>query len=121
MYDIVFISFNEPTANDNYRKLASSVLTLDNFIHRVDGVRGIHLAHIEAAKLATTKMFWVVDADAEILPTFKFKIKLDPSEEDIVHVQSLCLFKDSRKVELFFEDFDKSSNSGIVWDIKTVV
>jgi hypothetical protein len=86
MYDIVFISFNEPTANENYRKLASSVLTLDNLIHRVDGVSGIHLAHIEAAKLATTKMFWVVDADAEILPTFKFKIKLDPSEEDIVHV-----------------------------------
>lgn len=86
MYDVVFISFNEPTADINYGILARSILKLNNFIHRVDGVKGIHLAHIAAAKLATTKMFWVVDADAEVLPTFKFKIKLDPSEEDIVHV-----------------------------------
>lgn len=86
MYDVVFISFNEPTADINYGILARSILKLNNFIHRVDGVKGIHLAHIAAAKFATTKMFWVVDADAEVLPTFKFKIKLDPSEEDIVHV-----------------------------------
>ena len=31
-------------------------------------------------------MFYVVDADAVILPTFRFNLKLDPSEEDIVHV-----------------------------------
>lgn len=86
MYDIVFISFNEPDADSRYFKLLKKALKLTNGIHRVHGVNGIHQAHIAAAKLVRTKMFWVVDADAEILPTFKFKIKLDPSEEDIVHV-----------------------------------
>ena len=35
---------------------------------RVHGIKGIHQAHIEAAKVAKTNMFWVVDADARILP-----------------------------------------------------
>jgi len=86
MYDIVFISFNEPTADNRYSILLKQILTLSNAIYRVHGVSGIHQAHIEAAKLVRTKMFWVVDADAEMLPDFKFDIKLDPSEEDIVHV-----------------------------------
>lgn len=69
-FDIVFISYNEPNADENYQNL------LKNFPHakRVDGVTGIHQAHIAAAKLATTGMFWVVDADAVIDPEFKFEI-----------------------------------------------
>jgi hypothetical protein len=86
MYDIVFISFNEPSADTSYSDLVKRVLKLPNAIYRVHGVSGIHQAHIEAAKLVHTKMFWVVDADAEILSDFKFNIKLDSSEEDIVHV-----------------------------------
>lgn len=86
MYDIVFISFNEPNADRGYLDLLKNIVELDNSVHRIHGVKGIHQAHIEAAKVAKTKMFWVVDADARILPNFKFNIKLDPSEEDIVHV-----------------------------------
>jgi hypothetical protein len=86
MYDIVFISFNEPNAGSSYVKLAKKVLKLNSNLYRVHGVNGIHQAHIAAAKLVSTNMFWVVDADADILPNFKFDIKLDPSEEDIVHV-----------------------------------
>lgn len=86
MYDIVFISFNEPTADRGYLDLLKNIVELDNCVHRIHGVKGIHQAHIEAAKVAKTNMFWVVDADARILPNFKFDIKLDPSEEDIVHV-----------------------------------
>jgi hypothetical protein len=86
MYDIVFISFNEPDADACYFKLLKRLLKLKNGIYRVHGVKGIHQAHIVAAKLVHTKMFWVIDADADILPNFKFDIKLDPSEEDIVHV-----------------------------------
>jgi hypothetical protein len=86
MYDIVFISFNEPTADRGYLDLLKNTVELDNCVYRIHGVKGIHLAHIEAAKVAKTNMFWVVDADARILPNFKFNIKLDPSEEDIVHV-----------------------------------
>ena len=86
MYDIVFISFNEPNADKDFFKFLKQIVNLKNSIYRVHGVNGIHQAHIEAAKLAKTNMFWVVDADAKILPDFKFSINLDASEEDIVHV-----------------------------------
>ena len=86
MYDIVFISFNEPNADKDFFKFLKQIVNLKNSIYRVHGVNGIHQAHIEAAKLAKTNMFWVVDADAKILPVFKFSINLDASEEDIVHV-----------------------------------
>jgi len=84
MYDIVYISYNEKTANIGFIQLTT--LNLRNNIFRVHGVKGIHQAHIEAAKMVTTPMFYVVDADATILPSFRFNLKLDPSEEDIVHV-----------------------------------
>jgi hypothetical protein len=86
MYDIVFISYKEKSANSNFLKLLSHTLPQNNRIFRIQDIEGIHLAHIEAAKQVTTPMFYVVDADAKLLPSFKFDIKLDPSEEDIVHV-----------------------------------
>ena len=63
MYDIVFISYQEPNADENYNKL----LKRFPLAKRVHGVKGIHQAHIEAAKKACTKMFYVVDGDALIL------------------------------------------------------
>lgn len=84
MYDIVFISYNEPRFQSNYMELVTRFP-----FHRVvlvTGVKGIHQAHIAAASKVNTPMFYVVDADAKLLPDFKFNIKLDPSEEDIVHV-----------------------------------
>jgi hypothetical protein len=86
MYDIVFLSFNEPNADNLYFQFLKKIVNIPNQIHRIHGVKGIHQAHIEAAKQVTTSMFYVVDADADLLPSFKFDIKLDPSEEDIVHV-----------------------------------
>ena len=67
-YDIVFISSNEPNADQNYNLLKQ------RYPHakRVHGVKGIHQAHIAAANLCDTEMFWVVDGDAEILDTFDF-------------------------------------------------
>ena len=84
-YDIVFISYNEPNADANYAKL------VDKFPNakRVHGVKGIHQAHIEAAKLCTTDMFWVVDADAEIVDDFKFDYYIpyfDFYSKETVHV-----------------------------------
>jgi len=84
MYNIAFISYNELQSTSKYIDLVTSFPY--HRIVRVNGVKGIHRAHIEAAKQVNTKMFWVVDADAKILPGFKFDIKLDTSEEDIVHV-----------------------------------
>ena len=73
-YDIVFISYNEPTADENFAKL----LTRFPRAKRIHGVTGIHQAHIAAAKHATTDMFWVVDADAIIDNGFNFDFEYIP-------------------------------------------
>lgn len=84
MYDIAFISYGEPQATTRYIELISAFPT--RRVYRVANIKGIHQAHVEAAKQANTNMFYVVDADAKVLPSFKFDLRLDPSEEDIVHV-----------------------------------
>lgn len=86
MYDIVFISYNEPKASIKFLELVSNPFLVNRSIIHVHGVTGIQHAHVEAAKQVSTKMFYVVDSDAEILPNFRFNLKLDPSEENIVHV-----------------------------------
>lgn len=82
MYDIVFISYQEPNADKNYNRLKSRFPTAK----RVHGVKGIHQAHIAAAKKSFTKMFWVVDADAEILNDFDFNYEVDDYNLETVHV-----------------------------------
>lgn len=84
-YDIVFISKDEEHADENYKRL------LERFprAKRVAGVAGIHQAHIKAASLCSTEMFWVVDADAEIIPKFNFDYYVpcyDPDGRKTVHV-----------------------------------
>lgn len=82
MYDIVFISYNESNADSAYETLK----TRFHNTKRVDGVKGIHQAHIAAAKKAFTKMFWAVDADAVILDDFDFSYLAPKHQEDHVHV-----------------------------------
>jgi hypothetical protein len=82
MYDIVFISYDEINADDNYVRLKERF----PLAKRVHGVDGIHNAHIAAAKKAFTKMFWVVDADAIILDDFNFDYKVTKWDLDVVHV-----------------------------------
>lgn len=81
-YDMIFISYNEPNAEKNYLSLKSRFPRLK----RVHGVKGIHNAHKEAAKLSTTPMFWVIDGDAEIVDDFDFSLLLPHYDRDIVHV-----------------------------------
>jgi hypothetical protein len=85
MYDIVFISYKEADSSNRYIDDIVMKFPLHK-THWVRGVTGIHNAHKEAASRVYSKMFYVVDADARLIPSFKFDIKLDPSEEDIVHV-----------------------------------
>jgi hypothetical protein len=82
MYDIIFISYNEPDADDNFANLKERF----PLAKRVNGVNGIHQAHIVAAKKAMTKMFWVVDADAVILNSFDFSYEVSEWDLDVVHV-----------------------------------
>lgn len=82
MYDIVFISYQEPNADENFAALKKRFPTAK----RVHGVKGIHQAHIAGAKLCFTKMFWIVDGDAQILDNFDFSYKVDKWDLDVVHV-----------------------------------
>ena len=82
MYDIIFISYNEPNADENFARLKERF----SLAKRVHGVKGIHQAHIAAAKKAFTKMLWVVDADAIVLDDFKFDYVVSEWDLDVVHV-----------------------------------
>ena len=82
MFDIIFISYNEPNAESNLFKLKERF----PLVKHVHGVTGIHQAHIAAAKRSFTPMFWVVDADAVVLDTFNFNYEVTKEEHDIVHV-----------------------------------
>lgn len=73
-FDIVFLSYDEKNADENYQILKQRFPR----IKRIHGVKGIHNAHIEAAKIADTEMFFVVDADASILDDFRFEIDQIP-------------------------------------------
>ena len=73
-YDIFFISYNESNAEKNYQHLVKRFPRAK----RIDGIAGIHNAHIFAATLSTTEMFWVVDADALITKKFNFEFNYVP-------------------------------------------
>lgn len=73
-YDVVFIANGEPNAEENFNRL-KQVVSDKNTLHRVDNVKGIYEAHLAAANLAKTKMFYVVDADAYIVDGFHFDDK----------------------------------------------
>lgn len=81
-YDIVFISYNEPNADENYSKLKQRYPDAK----RVHKVKGIHQAHIAAAKLTSTPMFWVVDGDAQIVEDFNFDHIVTKHLLETVHV-----------------------------------
>ncbi len=82
MYDIVFISYKELNADENWEVLKSRFPTAK----RIHGVKGIHQAHIAAAKKCFTKMFWIVDADAIIMDDFDFSYEVPEHQLDHVHV-----------------------------------
>ena len=82
MYDIVFISYREPNADESFSKLKERFPR----VKRVHGVKGIHQAHIAAAKKCFTKMIWIVDADALIVDDFNFDYVVPEHQLDHVYV-----------------------------------
>ena len=92
MFDIIFLSYNEPKAAERFEKLQQRVSELATIskrkprIHWVRDVDGIFNAHQEASKFAESKMFWVVDGDADIVEDFDFSYLPDVYDEDVVHV-----------------------------------
>jgi len=81
-YDIVFISYNEPNADENYQRLVNRFPRAK----RVHGVKGIHQAHIKAAEISSTEYFWVVDGDSIIVEDFVFEHHIMPREKNYVFV-----------------------------------
>ena len=81
-FDIVFMSYNELNADENFKNLT---IKFPNAV-RVHGVKGIHQAHMAAAKLVSTDMFWVVDGDAQIVESFNFDYVVPKHDFDTVHV-----------------------------------
>jgi hypothetical protein len=71
MYDIIFLSYNEAKADENWETLKARFPRAQ----RVHGVKGIVSAHQAAAAKCDTKWFWVVDADNVVDPNFDFTFK----------------------------------------------
>lgn len=80
--DIIFISYKEPNAEENWQKLKSRFA----LAKRIHNVEGIHQAHIAAAEKSITNMFWVIDGDAQIVDDFNFNYRVDRQSMDVVHV-----------------------------------
>jgi len=92
MFDIIFISYHEPNAPDRFIKLQQRVNELATVsarkpnIYWVKDVEGIFAAHQAAATNAQSRMFWVVDGDADVLDSFDFSYMPDVYDEEVVHV-----------------------------------
>lgn len=73
MFDVFFISFGERCAEAHW-KIVQERAPHAKWIANVIGIRK---AHIKAAQQSKTEYFWVVDADNELLPEFKFNLSID--------------------------------------------
>jgi hypothetical protein len=92
VYDVVMISYHEPQAEQNYIRLKQhlqdiTTMSGDQFkLIWIKDVQGIFQAHQQAAQQVSTELFWVVDADAEVLPDFKFDYVADVYDTAVTHV-----------------------------------
>ena len=92
MFDIVFLSYNEPNAQERFEKLQERLDKLTTVSKRkpnliwVKDIDGIFNAHQHASNQVTSNMFWVVDGDADVLDTFDFSYMPDVYDEEVVHV-----------------------------------
>ena len=83
-YSIVLITYNDPRATDKWKALKERY----GDIYWVNNVDGIFEAHKEAAKIAKTDLFWVIDGDAEVMEAFDFSYIPDTYDKEVVHVWS---------------------------------
>jgi hypothetical protein len=91
-FDVVFISYNDSDAEQKYSRLVEHVSKIKTLTgtpistHWIKDIDGIFNAHKTASDLVNSKMFWVVDADAEIVSDFDFSYVPDVYDEQVVHV-----------------------------------
>ncbi len=77
MMDIIFISYDEPNADENWKRLKE----IAPHAQRIHGIKGIAQAHIEASKLVSTSHFFTVDADNLVNENFNWE-KIDDFQKD---------------------------------------
>ena len=87
-YDIVFLSYKEKNADYKFRILQDHIRheKINLNLIWVRDVKGIFEAHKVASTRVQSNMFWVVDADAEIVKDFKFDYIPDVYDHEVVHV-----------------------------------
>ena len=89
MLDVIFLSYDEPTADENFGLLQ----LFAPHAKRVHGVAGILNAHKECAKASSTNYFYVVDADAIIDEQFSFRFKPSQHKEAYENVaETECVY-----------------------------
>jgi hypothetical protein len=71
--DLVFLSYDEPTADSNFQALLSCAPRAPKRVH---GVKGFHAAYSAAAQLSTTDRFITIDADSVVRDEL-FAVELD--------------------------------------------
>ena len=81
-FDIIFISYDEPNADENFKRL----LEFAPRAKRIQGIKGIHRAHKAAAELAKTDMFYVVDGDSYIVDGWKFDFQPGLFDRDKIYI-----------------------------------
>jgi hypothetical protein len=82
IYDIFFLSYNEPNSWDNWQILSKRFPQAK----RVFGESNIYLSHKACSDQTTTDYFWVVDGDNEVLDTFDFDHYVEDYAFDLVHI-----------------------------------
>jgi hypothetical protein len=65
-YDIVYLSYDEPNAEQNYRQLLEIIPSAK----RIHGIKGSDSAHKACAQIATTERFITVDGDNVVRENF---------------------------------------------------
>jgi hypothetical protein len=64
--DTVFISYDEPNAEENFSKLSEQI----HWVKRSHGVKGFDLAHQTAGNLSETNFTITVDGDTQVIDSF---------------------------------------------------
>lgn len=82
-FDLIFISYDEPEAEQNWQRLKAQVPGAK----RVHGITGIARAWKQASELAETSHFFTMDGDSQLVPGFNFHLEDFQGESDQrVHV-----------------------------------
>lgn len=85
MYDIIFISYDESYADDNFNNLKKR-FPRANRLHNIKGIFEAHKCAAEWAQYNKSRMFYVVDADAIIDNNFNFDYIPNMYDQNLVHI-----------------------------------